>query len=114
METRWMLYMEEGDTLNLLKTIPRAWMEDGKEISLDGVKSYFGSVKLSAKSSVNRGFIEAVIECREDRKPGTVTIRLPHPESKRPSRVAGGVYDPEKETITIENFSGSAQIRLDF
>lgn len=114
METRWMLYMEEGDTLNLLKTIPRAWMEDGKEIQLDGVKSYFGNVVFSAKSEVNKGFIEASVECSEERKPATVTIRLPHPENKRPSKVAGGVYDPEKETITIENFSGSAQIRLDF
>src|SRR5690606_4286208 len=35
METRWMLYMEEGDTLSLLKTIPRAWMEDGKVLVLD-------------------------------------------------------------------------------
>src|SRR5690606_40106472 len=91
---------------------PGDWSAD--VCSSDLVKSYFGNVVFSAKSAVNEGFIAASVECSEERKPATVTIRLPHPENKRPSKVAGGVYDPEKETITIENFSGSAQIRLDF
>ena len=28
METRWMLYMEDADTLNLFRVIPRRWMAD--------------------------------------------------------------------------------------
>lgn len=114
METRWMLYMENGDTLSLLRTIPRAWMEDGKEILLDGVKSYFGDIKLSAKSNTGQDFIEASIECRGDRKPRTVTIRLPHPENRRPVNVTGGTYDEKTETITVGSFNGTARIRLDF
>ncbi len=114
METRWMLYMEDGDTLSLLKTIPRAWMEDGKEIALDGVKSYFGALNLKTKSNVDKGYIEASVECPGSRKPGVVTVRLPHPENKRPVHVTGGTYDEKTETVTVSSFNGKALIRLDF
>lgn len=114
METRWMLYMEEGDTLNLLKTIPRAWLEDGKEISLQGVRSYFGKVNLKVKSNTAKGYIEASVECPRDRKPRTVTIRLPHPDHKRPSKVTGGTYNEKTETITVNQFNGVAQVRVEF
>ena len=30
MQTRWMLWLEQGDTLRLLAGIPRAWLEHGK------------------------------------------------------------------------------------
>lgn len=50
METRWMLYMEADDTLKLLNTIPRKWMEGGKSIELDGVRSYFGPINLKTGS----------------------------------------------------------------
>lgn len=114
METRWMLYMEEGNALHLLKTIPRAWMEDGKEIILEDVQSYFGKIRLKTHSNVNNGYIDAEIECTEDRKPGTVTLRLPHPEHKTPVRISGGKYDPATETVTIDAFTGKAVIKLEF
>ena len=46
METRWMLYIEEGKTLNLLSGIPRKWMEEGKSIELKNAASYFGLFSL--------------------------------------------------------------------
>ena len=42
MDTRCMLYLENGDTLDIFKVIPRKWMEDGKKIQLHNVVSYFG------------------------------------------------------------------------
>ncbi len=114
METRWMLYLEDGNSLNFLKTIPRTWMEDGQEIVLDGAASYFGKIKLTAKSNVAKGYIEAAVECPGDRKPRIVTIRLPHPENKHPKKVTGGTYDAKTETITITNFSGTGHVRVEF
>lgn len=114
METRWMLYMEDQDTLHLLKNIPRKWMEDGKEIQLNGVGSYFGSIDLKAKSSINNGYIDASIVCNTERKPKTVTIRLPHPENKKPVKVTGGEYDDKTETITIRSFTGTANVRAEY
>lgn len=114
METRNMLYMEASDTLKLLSVIPRRWMEDGKKVVLDGVNSYFGSIEFQAGSHVSEGFIEATVRCDTDRKPSVVTIRLPHPDGRKATGVSAGEYDPETESVTLSNFSGSATIRLRF
>lgn len=114
MQTRWMLYMEEGDCLNLLKTIPRAWLEDGKEIVLDDVQTYFGKIKLITKSNVSKGYIEAFIQCNDVKKLKVINIRLPHPEVRKPIRVTGGIYDPLTETVKLNSFSGSGSVKLEF
>ena len=113
MHTRWMLYMERGDTLNLFSVIPRAWLQEGKQIHLDGVRSYFGALNVSV-SGLKDGMIEATIACQGDRKPRNVMVRLPHPEGKKAADVTGGRYIPEKESVLIENFDGQAQLRLKF
>lgn len=114
METRWMLYMEDGDQLDLFKTIPRAWMADGERILLDGVWSYFGPIRVEATSNVNSGHIDASIECSTDRKPSVVRVRLPHPENKKPVQVIGGTYDEKTETVIVSDFDGTASVRLVF
>ena len=86
METRWMLWHEDGNILKLLSTIPRQWMENGKNIQLNNVESYFGPIKLSVNSGLDQGFITADIQCNSFTKPDTVTIRLPHPEGKKPKK----------------------------
>ncbi len=114
METRWMLYMENGDTLNLFKTIPRKWLEDGKTISLNGVRSYFGKLNVEVRSHVSERFIEATINGEFSAKPRTVTIRLPHPEGKVPMKVTGGDYEKQTETITVRKFSGQAKVMVEY
>lgn len=114
MDTRRMLYMEQGDTLEIFKVIPRNWMEDGKKITLDNVGSYFGKLKVVATSNTASGFIEAAIQCNTDRKPSCVKIRLPHPKETKSVKVEGGVYDAVNETIIIKNFGGDAKVRLEF
>lgn len=114
MQTRWMLYMEDGATLRLLNTIPRKWMEDGKTIELSGVQSYFGPLTVKVNSVLAKGYIEATIECNSDRKPKEVTIRLPHPDGKKAIKVTGGEYNPDTETITVNSFSGKANVKVEF
>jgi hypothetical protein len=114
METRWMLYLEDGDTLKLLSGIPRKWMEDGKQITLDGVRSYFGPLSLRVHAHTKSGSIEAAVSCTSGSKPRTVIIRLPHPEGKKAITVRGGTYDPVNESIVIEHFSGSASVKAEF
>lgn len=114
MDTRRMLYMEQGDTLEIFKVIPRNWMEDGKNVTLDNVGSYYGKLKVTATSNVASGIIEANIQCNTNRKPSCVKIRIPHPEGKKPVKVEGGVYDVANETITIRNFGGNVKVRLAF
>lgn len=115
METRRMLYMEEGgNTLSLFKVIPRKWLEDGKTIELNGVQSYFGKLDVKESSYLAAGYIEATIDCDTDRKPTCVKIRLPHPDNKKPIDVMGGDYDETNETITIKAFTGHAKVRLKY
>lgn len=114
METRWMLYLEEGQTLKLLPGIPRKWMEDGKQITLNNVSSYFGPISLQVDAKTKAGFIEAAISCSSRSKPQNVIIRLPHPEGKKAIKVTGGTYDSVTESILIKDFSGMANVKAEF
>jgi hypothetical protein len=114
METRWMLYMEEGSTLHLLRTIPRNWMEDGKIIELKNVSSYYGSLNVKVNSAVSKGYIEAAVECKTGRGLKSVNIRLPHPDGKKPIKITGGVYNEETETVSIPSFNGTAHVKLEY
>ena len=109
-----MLYLEAGDTLRLLSVIPRRWMEDGKQIVLNSVRSYFGRVDLEVTSHVAEGEIRAHVSCPDARRPSTVTVRLPHPDGRKAVKVSGGSYDPATETVTVSDFSGLADIVLTF
>ena len=114
METRWMLYMEQTDTLKLLPGIPRMWMEDGKTVSIEGMRSYFGPIFLHVNSKTGAGVIEGEITCNSMYKPRVVIIRLPHPDGKKARSVTGGTYDPLSESILINDFTGSASVRAEF
>lgn len=113
MQTRWMLYLEEGDSLALLKAIPRRWLEDGRKIVLNGVKSYFGAINFKAESDLKNNRIKAEIAVSGG-KLDKVTIRLPHPEGLKALACENGSYDPATETVTISNFSGKVSVSLKF
>ncbi len=112
MQTRWMLWLEDGDTLRLLDAIPRAWLADGRSIRLRGVKSYFGSLSLHVRSDLRRNRIEAELERPARTPPRAVLLRLPHPEGRRAVACEGGTYDPARETVTLA--PGAARVILRF
>jgi hypothetical protein len=114
METRWMLYLEEGETLKLLSGIPRSWMEEGKKIVLESVRSYFGPLSLEVLSRTEAGYIEATISCESSRRPKSILIRFPHPGGKKARRVTGGTYEPGSESVLIKDFTGRANVRVDY
>ncbi|MCD9023794.1 hypothetical protein [Cohnella silvisoli] len=114
MQTRWMLYMEEGRELKLLPGIPRKWLDNGKVIELNEVATYFGSVSLHVESKLEQGVIVARVTCESDRKPDTVTIRLPHPNGAIPAQIVGGSYSASQESVRIDHFTGKAEVTLLF
>lgn len=114
MQTRWMLWIEEGQTLRLLTGIPRRWMENGKTIELREVASYFGPIYLRVESKIARGRIEAKVKCLSERRPKIIELYLPHPRGKRALKARGGIYDPSRETIRIEPFEGYVEAVLEF
>jgi len=109
MRSRWMLYMEDGDTLNLLPGIPRAWLENGKQISVQGMMTYFGPLDLRVESDVSTGKIKVSvkIDAPASRLPKKLIIRLPHPDMLKASGTSAGEYCKGTETITVDNFKGS-------
>jgi hypothetical protein len=114
METRWMLYSEYQKTLRLLPGVPRAWMEDGKEIEVRNACSHFGKLSFYVKSHIAEGKILARVECCPERKPDIVEVRLPHPEGRKAVYASEGVYNEGRESVIISNFQGAAEIELRF
>jgi hypothetical protein len=114
METRWMLYLEEEQTLKLLAGVPRKWLENGKEIEVTNAASYFGPLSFRVVSNIDKGYIEATIECKSERMPKQVIFRIPHPTLKKPVNVIGGSYNAANETVTVKPFNGTASIRLEY
>jgi len=114
MQTRWMLWIEEGSTLKFLNAAPRAWLADGKQIRLTNIATYFGPASLVVNSKLREGRIEATVTCATNRRPKEVRIRLPHPEGLKAVRVEGGSYDPATETVIVRGFRGKARIVVSF
>ncbi|MHB0859239.1 MAG: glucosidase family protein [Anaerolineae bacterium] len=112
MQSRWMLYMEEGDTLHLLRGIPRAWLADGKRIACSGLASYFGRLSMEVTSDLRHERIRAIASCPTDRGLQRLRVRLPHPDGRRAVAVEGGTYDAITESVTVEAFSGHAEITV--
>ncbi len=114
MQTRWMLWLEENATLNLLSGIPRAWLKDGQAIRVNNAASYFGPLTFMVESHLARNRIIAHVECDGKRKPKTVIIRLPHPEGRKAVKVEGGVYDAARETVRVAPFRDKADVAAYF
>jgi hypothetical protein len=112
MDTRWMLYMERGAGIDLLPGVPRAYLESRKHLELRNVATYFGPLSLKVESAIDRGVIEATVECTGDRKPSFIELRIPHPQGRRATRVQGGIYDPATERVRIEPFGGRVAITV--
>jgi len=112
METRWMLYLEDGRTLRLLAGAPRAYLADGQTIAVEHAASYFGPLSFRVESHAARNEITATVNCPGERRPEVVLLRVPHPAGLRAKSVTGGTYDAATETVRLEHFSGTAEITL--
>lgn len=102
MQLRWMLFLEDGDTLNFLKCVPRNWMKPGKRIVLQNVRSRFGVLSFRAESDDAALRFEYDVE----RAPASVRVRLPHPDAKKATRCEGGSYDAKTETASTTGTRG--------
>ncbi len=78
---RNMLVREVDDhTLLLSQAPPRAWMQDGKEISVKNAPTWFGKVSFNIKSHANDGKIEATVQLQGSQPHTTILLRLRHPQ----------------------------------
>ncbi len=113
MQTRWMLYLENGREIQLFSAAPRKWFGDGKKIEVKNASSYFGRLSFGSCSEIaGKKMISAYFECAGKNAPGKVKFRIPHPDGARPVRVEGAGYDPACETAEAFPGNGRCSVRL--
>jgi hypothetical protein len=64
------------------QAVPRAWLADGKRISVTGAPTRFGPVNLVIESAAASGRLSARVEFASGRRPSTLLVRLRHPDKK--------------------------------
>ena len=103
---RRMLIHEMDDRLLLGQATPRAWLEDGKRIVVKHAPTYFGPLDFQIDSRVAADELRAKAVFGSERRPGTLLVRLRHPQKKPIRSVtvnnqAWKDYDLEKEWVRI-------------
>ncbi|MBN1442139.1 MAG: hypothetical protein JXA90_05480, partial [Planctomycetes bacterium] len=84
---RQLLVSEEGQELWLARGAPRAWLEEGRTISVERAVTCFGRLDLEIVSEVGAGRIRADLRADFHTLPERIRLRLRHPRSLLPSRV---------------------------
>lgn len=116
---RTMLLREEGAALHLLSGVPRAWLEDGKSVSVAGAPTRFGVVDLEATSSLRDGTISVRLSRRPvsatQDAPAEYSLHLRHPDG-RPIRgvtVNGRAWrEFDAESVRLPGASGPLTIEV--
>ncbi|MCL5096284.1 MAG: hypothetical protein M1608_01855 [Candidatus Omnitrophica bacterium] len=116
---RDLLVMEEGDTLWLARATPRAWLEQGKKISVKNAPTYFGMLDYEIVSDVDNGQIKATIEMPAQNPPQSVILRFRHPKSSFIKSVTVNGkdwvrFDQAKETIELKNLKGRVVVTANY
>lgn len=110
---RDMLVMEDGDSLWLARATPRAWLEQGKKISVKNAPTHFGSIAYEIVSDVEHGRIDAIVE----NPPTSVLLRLRHPMTSPLKAVSVNRKDWKdfnNETIRLEGFTGTVTVQAHY
>jgi hypothetical protein len=112
---RNMLVWEDGRTLWLARATPRAWLEQGKKISVRNSPTHFGSVAYGIVSDVDHGKISATVELPSRNAPKELVLRFRHPKSVpiKSVTVDGKEwrdFDKDKEMITLKGLVGTVTV----
>jgi hypothetical protein len=105
----------DNDTLMLLQTTPRKWLQDGKTIEIERAPTYYGRLSLKIESQAAspqdgqaQNKILAQIDMPDRRRPKVLIVRLRHPMSKPIKSVTVNGqewtdFDVQKEWVRIKN-----------
>ena len=115
---RNLLVMEDADSLWLARATPRAWLEQGKKITVKNAPTHFGEVAYEIVSDADEGKIAATVEMPSRNPPKSVLLRFRHPKALpiKSVSVNGSSwtdFDPGKEVISLHDFKGRLRWRAD-
>jgi hypothetical protein len=116
---RNMLVMEIGDALWLARATPRAWLEQGKKISVKNAPTYFGTVAYEIVSDADHGKISATVEMPSRQAPKEVVLRFRHPKAAPMKSVTVNgkpwtEFNKDKETIALKGLAGTVAVTAQY
>jgi hypothetical protein len=116
---RNLLVMEDGQNLWLARATPRAWLEQGKRISVKNAPTHFGSVDYEIVSDVDHGKITATVKMPARHSAKEVWLRLRHPKSAPIKSVAVNGkdwkdFDPSKEVVKLHDKKDSVNVEIKY
>ncbi|MFO1477761.1 MAG: hypothetical protein U1F98_14060 [Verrucomicrobiota bacterium] len=116
--TRWMLVFEEPGTngIWIAKATPRAWLEDGKSISVTNAPTRWGPVSFHIQSRLHSNFVTARLDCPKAPPEARFLLRLRAPEGRRIRSVVDSTgaaleFNADEETVTVPP-GGRKQVEL--
>ena len=112
---RNLLVMESGETLWLARATPRAWLEQGKKISVKNAPTHFGPLAYEIVSDVDNGKITATVEMPTRNPPKVRGPAFPPSQVRADQeREVNGKdwkpFNPEKETVELKGLSGTVTV----
>jgi hypothetical protein len=113
---RNMLVMEDKDSLWLASATPRAWLQQGRKISVRNAPTHFGLLSYEILSDVDHGQITATVELPSRRAPDAVLLRFRNPGATPFKSVAVNgnpwtEFDSKGEVIRLRGLSGTAEVK---
>lgn len=116
---RNLLVMEEGQNLWLARATPRAWLEQGKKISVKNAPTHFGAVDYEIVSDVEHGRINITVKMPSRNTAREVWLRLRHPRSAPiQSVMVNGKnwkdFDAARETVRLHDLTGTATVEVSY
>lgn len=112
---RNMLLTEDNGVLWLMKGTPRAWMEQGEEISVHDAPTWYGALSYTAVSDAANGAVHVCIDTPSRQALPVMKLRLRHPQAAKIKAVTlnGKPYehiDPDGETISFASPAGRLEV----
>ena len=116
---RNLLVMEDNGHLWLARATPRAWLEDGKIISVTDAPTHFGPIDYEIVSKVAHCTITATVKMPSRGTVGAVLLRLRHPDAAPIKQVlVNGTewtdFDTEQEVVTLQHVKGTVTVEVTY
>ena len=112
---RYMLVWWSHDELHLGRAVPRAWLAQGQEVSVEGVATYFGRVSAAWTSQVDEGRIRLVADLEGREAAPRLRARFRHPEKCPIKAVTVNgkdwtAFDPKKGDVDLTGQTGHLEV----
>ena len=116
---RNLLVMEQGDSLWIARATPRAWLEQGKKISVKNSPTHFGATAFEIVSDVDHGKISATVEMPSRNPPKSVLLRFRHPKAAPIKSVTVNgrdwkAFNTDRETVELKGLAGTVAVRVNY